>query len=96
MSSLETARDRFSSRDAVAGLLAATSVVLSGLAAGLGFLLSIEARPARLAPVAVVVALVAARMSERFERLALKATIVALVAWVVGMTIAVITESPLI
>jgi ABC-type Mn2+/Zn2+ transport system permease subunit len=41
-------------------------------------------------------AITAARMSSRFQRLALKATITASVAFVVGMTIAVITESPII
>jgi uncharacterized membrane protein YphA (DoxX/SURF4 family) len=96
MSTMETTRGRFAARDAVAGLLAATSVVISGLAAGLGFLIGVEARPGRLAPVAIAMAITAARMSSRFQRLALKATITASVAFVVGMTIAVITESPII
>jgi hypothetical protein len=87
---------RFSSIDAVAGVLAVGSVVLSGIAMGLGLLLEVDARPARLAPVAVIAALVAARMSPRFESLALKAAVFAMVAWVVGMTLVVITENPLI
>jgi hypothetical protein len=87
---------RFSSIDAVAGVLAVGSVVLSGIAMGLGLLLELDARPARLAPVAVIAALVAARMSPRFQSLALKAAVFAMVAWVVGMTLVVITENPLI
>ena len=53
-------------------------------------------RPARLAPVAIVVALVAARMSTRFERLAFAAAVAGMVGWVLGMTFAVITDNPLI
>jgi hypothetical protein len=87
---------RFSSLDAVAGILAVGSVVLSGIAMGLGLLLELDARPARLAPVAVIAALAAARMSPRFQSLALKAVVFAMVAWVVGMTLVVITENPLI
>ena len=63
---------------------------------GLGLLLELDARPARLAPVAVIAALAAARMSPRFQSLALKAVVFAMVAWVVGMTLVVITENPLI
>jgi len=87
---------RFSSLDAVAGVLAVGSVVLSGIAMGLGLLLELDARPARLAPVAVIAALAAARMSPRFQSLALKAAVFAMVAWVAGMTLVVITENPLI
>jgi hypothetical protein len=87
---------RFSSLDAVAGVLAVGSVVLSGIAMGLGLLLELDARPARLAPVSVIAALAAARMSPRFQSLALKAAVFAMVAWVVGMTLVVITENPLI
>jgi hypothetical protein len=35
-------------------------------------------------------------MSTRFQSLALKAAVFAMVAWVVGMTLVVITENPLI
>jgi hypothetical protein len=82
--------------DAVAGLLAVASFALSGIAAGLGLLLQIEARPVRVIPVALVLAIVAGRMSERFERLALAAVIAAMIAWVVGMTLVVLTENPLV
>jgi hypothetical protein len=86
----------FTSVDAVAGLLAVASFVLSGIAAGLGLLLQIEARPVRIVPVALALAVVAGRMSERFQRLALAAVIAAMIGWVIGMTIVVVTENPLV
>jgi len=44
----------------------------------------------------IILPLVAARLSARYQSLALKALLFAMVAWVVGMTIAVLTENPLI
>jgi hypothetical protein len=82
--------------DGVAGFLATASFVLSGLAMGVGFVLGIDAHPARQAAVAMILAIVAGLMSQRFQPLALKAALVAGVAWVVGLTIAVLTEAPLI
>ena len=80
----------------MAGLLAVGSVVLSGIAMGLGLLLQLDARPARVAPIAILAALVAARMSTRFQSLALKAALFGALAWVIGMTVAVVTEGPLL
>jgi hypothetical protein len=91
-----TPRERAVAVDSVAGLLAAASIVLSAIAMGVGLLLQLDAHPARLAPVAIVVALVAARMSERYQSLALKAALFGALAWVVGMTIVVATDGPLI
>jgi hypothetical protein len=91
-----TPRERSVAVDVVAGLLAAASLVLSAIAMGVGLLLQLDAHPARLAPVAIVMALVAARMSERYQSLALKAALFGALAWVVGMTIAVATDGPLI
>jgi hypothetical protein len=91
-----TPRERSVAVDVVAGLLAAASIVLSAIAMGVGLLLQLDAHPARLAPVAIVIALVAARMSERYQSLALKAALFGALAWVVGMTIAVATDGPLI
>lgn len=88
MSALDSERERFSTVDAVAGLMAAAAIALSAVA--------LVERPARLAPVAIVVALVAARMSTRFERLAFAAAVAGMVGWVLGMTFAVITDNPLI
>ena len=87
---------RSAARDTVAGLLAAASIVLSGIAMGLGLLLQLDAHPARIAPVAIVIALVAARMSARYQSLALKAALFGGFAWVVGMTVAVVTDGPLL
>ena len=71
----ETRTDRLPAADVIGGLLAVSSIVLSGIAMGFGLLLQLDAHPARLAPVAIVVALVAARMSARFQSLALKAAL---------------------
>jgi hypothetical protein len=85
-----------SSTDVVAGFLAVASIVLSLFAMGLGLILEVDSRPARTAFVAIVLALVSARLSARWQSLALKAALFAMLAWVVGMTIAVLTENPLI
>ena len=92
----ETPRDRSAAADVVAGLLAAASIVLSAIAMGVGLLLQLDAHPARLAPVAIVLALVAARMSARYQSLALKAALFGALAWVVGLTIVVVTDGQLI
>jgi hypothetical protein len=92
----DSSRDRSSAGDVVAGLLAVASIVLSAVAMGLGLLLQVDAHPARVAPVAIVIALVAALMSERYQSLALKAALFGAFAWVVGMTIAIVTDGPLL
>ena len=74
-------------REAVAGLLASAAI----FAAAVGVI----HRPVRLIPVAVVLALVAARMTTRYSRLAGLAIAIVVVCWVLGMTIAVVTERPL-
>ena len=96
MSSIDTQGSRYTASDTIAGLMAAASIVLSCIAMGFGLILEIDARPARSAAMAIILALVAARMSSKFQSLALKATFLAMVAWVVGMTLAVITQNPLI
>jgi hypothetical protein len=87
---------RYSITDVVAGLLSAGSMLLSFVAIGFGLILQVEPRPARLAPVALVLALVAGRMSVRYQRLAFAAVVVGMIAWVVGLTLAVITHHTLI
>jgi hypothetical protein len=82
--------------DVIAGLLAAGSLLLSFIAIGFGLILQVEPRPARLVPVALVLALVGGRMSVRYQRLAFAAVIVGMVSWVVGLTLAVITHHALI
>ena len=87
---------RYTITDVIAGLLAAGSLLLSFIAIGFGLILQVEPRPARLVPVALVLALVAGRMSVRYQRLAFAAIIVGMVSWVVGLTLAVITHHALI
>jgi hypothetical protein len=96
VSTLEARPDRHSATDVVAGLLAVAAMVLSAIAMGFGLILEIDARPARSAFFAIILALVSARMSARYQSLALKACLFGMVGWVVGMTLAVITEHPLI
>lgn len=96
MSTLEAPDPGHSHADKVAGFLAVASIVLSLLALGLGLILELDARPGRTAFFAIILSLVAARLSARYQSLALKAALFAMFAWVVGMTIAVLTENPLI
>ena len=88
MSSYESSdAHRWSTADTVAGFLATLSIFASAI--GLVW------HPMRLIPAAILVALIAARMSARNERVAFIAVIVGVVGWTVGMAIAVITENPL-
>lgn len=96
MSSIQTASGRHSASDTVAGFLAVGSIVLSAVAVGAGIILELDARPARTAIVAGLLALISARMSARHQSLAFAAIVIAMIAWVVGMTLAVITEHTLI
>ena len=82
-----TDEHRWSTADTVAGFLATLSIVASALA--------LVWRPVRLIPFAVVLALIAARMSDRNQRIAWYAVVAAVICWTVGMTIAVLTENPL-
>jgi hypothetical protein len=73
--------------DRVAGFLCAFSFALSGIA--------IARNPGLLATAAIVVALVAARMTEAHRTLAAVAVAVGAVAFVLGMIVAVLTDSGL-
>jgi hypothetical protein len=95
MSTADQAADRLTPTDVIAGLLAASSVVLSALGMGAGLLLQVGGHPGKLIPIAAVLAIVAGVMSERFKSMALKAIAFSAVAFVVGMTIVVLTEAPL-
>lgn len=79
--------DRQSSADAVAGFLAAAALVAG--------LFSIVYRPARIGPVALVIALIAVGIGGRNERLAAWAVGVVTVGWVLGMIVAVLTGNPI-
>lgn len=80
----EATRDR--PADAVAGLMAALAMTIG--------LVAVAYRPARLAPAAFIVALIAVGIGGRHQRLAAWAVAAAAIGWLVGMTIAVATERP--
>jgi hypothetical protein len=82
-----TPLDRERPAETVAGFLAAAAIFVG--------LLALVYRPARLAPGAIVVALVANAIGGRHARLAAFALAVAAVCFVAGMTIAVATDTPL-
>jgi hypothetical protein len=73
--------------DRVAGFLCAFSLALSGVA--------LARSPGLLAPVAILVALVAVRMTEAHRRLAAAAVVVSGLAFFFGMVIVIATGSSL-
>ncbi|HET8606098.1 MAG TPA: hypothetical protein VFL66_03610 [Gaiellaceae bacterium] len=73
--------------ESVAGLLAAAAI-FAGITA-------IAYRPVRLAPAAILLALVSAGMSRRWSTLTSVALAVAGLGWMLGMAIAVVTDHPL-
>jgi hypothetical protein len=80
--------DRVSAAETVAGFLAAASIAVSAIA--------MVYKPVRLAPVALLVAFIAVALAQRhFSRLAAFAVIAGALGWLVGMTVAVLTEAPL-
>lgn len=87
MSSFDASPARWTVADTVAGFLATISILASGLA--------LAYRPVRILPFAILLALIASRMSARNERLAGWAVAAAVICWTAGMAIAVVTESPL-
>ena len=85
MSSVPAERDR--PAEAVAGILAALSIVAS--------LLSLAYRPIRLEPFAIIAACVAAGIGGRHARLAAIAVAVSAVCFVLALAIAIWTNHPL-
>jgi len=83
----EARADRDRPGEVVAGFLASAA-----LFAGL---IAIAYKPIRVAPAALVVALIAAGIGGRHQRLAALATGVVTVGWIAGMIVCVITERPL-
>jgi hypothetical protein len=82
---MEAAASR--SADRVAGFLCAFSLTLSGIA--------IARTPGLLAPVAVVIALAAARMTQAHRTLAGVAVVVSGIAFFLGMVVAITTDNAL-
>ena len=73
--------------ETVAGFLSTGSIVLS--------LVAVAYRPVRLLPFAFVLALVAAGIGGRHERIAQVAVGVGALCFLVGMTVVVVTNHPL-
>jgi len=73
--------------DTVAGFLCAFSLALSGIA--------LARNPGLLAPAAILVALVAVRMTEAHRTLAAVAVAVSGFAFFFGMIVAIVTDAPL-
>jgi hypothetical protein len=77
----------YGAADAVAGFLATCAIVVS--------LLALVTRPMRLAPAAILVALLATAMSRRNERMATVALATGGVCFILGAVIAIATNKPL-
>jgi hypothetical protein len=73
--------------DTVAGFLCAMAFALAGI--------SMIQRPGLLAPAALVVAFVAVRMTHAHRTLAALAVLAGGVAFFIGMTVSIITDSPI-
>ena len=85
--SIPPAAGRERPADAISGFLAAAAIFVS--------LMGIAYRPARVVPVAILLALVAAGIGGRNGRLAALAVGVAAASFAVGMAVAVLTGHPL-
>lgn len=73
--------------DTIAGFLCAFALAIS--------LIAIARTPGLLAPVAILIALVAARMTESHQKLAAWTIATATSAFVLGMVVAIATDNPL-
>ena len=88
MSTAPLEERRSSGAETAAGFLAAISLTASAIA--------IVYRPLRLAPFAILIALIASALAkERHKRLAAAAVVAASAAWLIGMAIAVLTSNPI-
>ena len=85
--SVPPAAERQGPADAIAGFFAAAAIFVS--------LMGLAYRPARLVPVAILLALVAAGIGGRNARLAQLAVVVGAVSFAAGMAFAVLTGHPL-
>jgi hypothetical protein len=78
---------RVGAADLVGGLLAAASIFVGAV--------GVVQTPIRIIPISVIVALMAVRMTDRYRTLAAWAVGLNIVWWLLGMTVAIITENPL-
>lgn len=75
-------------RESVAGVLAALAIFMS--------LIAVARTPVKIAPVAILVALIAVGMAQgRSQKLAAWALVAAGAGWLIGMTVAIATDRPL-
>jgi hypothetical protein len=80
--------ERAGAAETAAGFLAAISLTASVVAC--------VYRPVRLAPFAIAIALIAAALAkDRHRRLAAFAVVVGGLAWLIGMSVAVLTSNPI-
>jgi len=99
MSSMSPEAESRSSIDTLAGLMSSVAIFL-GVLGATDFNFStdgthLDARPVRISVAAVLLALIAAGLGGRHQRLAGAAVAIAGVCWVIAMTVAVITQRPL-
>ena len=73
--------------DAVAGILASIAIVAS--------LVALDYRPIRITPFAILLALIAAGLSRRNQRLAAVALAISGACFIVGTFLAIITNHPI-
>jgi hypothetical protein len=79
--------ERLRPSEIVAGLMSAAAIFVGAIA--------LVERPARIAPAAIVVALIAAGIGGRYSRLAALAVTLCALYWFFGMTIAIATNNAL-
>ena len=82
-----TRYDRTGTAETIAGFFASAAIFIS--------LIGVAYRPLRLIPLAILLALIAAAIGGRAERLAKYAVAICAVCFAVGLAAAVITSSPL-
>ena len=79
--------DRYRPAEGVAGLMA-SAAIFAGVVA-------LAYRPLRIAPFAMLVAIIAAGLGGRHSKLATFAVAATTICWILGMTIAILTASAL-
>jgi hypothetical protein len=87
MSAVPEQEPRATQADIVGGLLAAAAIFVGAV--------GVVQTPVRIIPIAVVLALVSVRMTDRYRTLAAWAVGLNIVWWLLGMTVAIVTENPL-
>jgi hypothetical protein len=87
MSAVPEREPRATQADIVGGLLAAAAIFVGAV--------GVVQTPIRIIPIAVVLALVSVRMTDRYRTLAAWAVGLNIVWWLLGMTVAIVTENPL-